>query len=175
MSRPDTDLSGATAAWTDLDRALSRLTDERAREASALPGWTRAHVVAHIWGNAEGFAGAVNAAAAGRTGEQYPGGTEQRDRDIDGRARLPIAVIIEGAREAQHALVDAWERVPDNGWDQPVEFVRGVEPVSVTARRRWREIVVHHVDLDAGFGPADLPAAYRDVDREWLREFRPDW
>ncbi|MGZ8734207.1 MAG: maleylpyruvate isomerase N-terminal domain-containing protein [Acidimicrobiia bacterium] len=175
MSRPNADLRGAAEGWIELDRTLSRLTDERAREPSALPGWTRAHVVAHIWGNGEGFAGAVSAAALGRVGQQYPGGTEQRARDIEGRASLPIDVIVEGAREAHHALVDAWGRMPDDGWDQPIEFVTGIQPVRVSARGRWREIVVHHVDLDVGFGPADLPVDYRADDAAWLTEFRPDW
>ena len=175
VSRPDADLAGAVAAWTELEHALSRLTDERAREPSALPGWTRAHVVAHIWGNAEGFAGAVSAAAVGRTGEQYPGGTEQRARDIEGRAGLPIDVIVEGAREAHHTLVDAWDRVPDDGWDQPIRVTSGLIPVAESARGRWREIVIHHVDLDVGFGSGDVPADYRAVDGERLAELRPDW
>jgi maleylpyruvate isomerase len=175
VSRPDADIRGAAAGWIELDRALSRLTDEGAREPSALPGWTRAHVVAHIWGNAEGFAGAVATAALGQVGRQYPGGMEQRARDIEGRATLSIDVIVEGAREAHHALVDAWDRMPDDGWDQPMEFVTGVQPVRASARGRWREIVVHHVDLDVGFGPVDLPTDYRTADTSWLAEFRPDW
>ena len=42
----------------------------------------------------------------------------------------------------------------------------------VSSRRR--EIVVHHVDLDLGFGPTDLSADYVDADRVWLSENR-DW
>jgi hypothetical protein len=65
--------------------------------------------------------------------------------------------------------------VPHDGWDRPAEFVSGVQPVRNTARSRWREIVVHHVDLDVGFDPADLPADYRARDADWLAEFRPGW
>jgi maleylpyruvate isomerase len=172
---PVADMRGTVTGWIELDRVLGRLTDERAREPSSLPGWTRAHVVAHIWGNGEGFAAAVSAAALGQVGHQYPGGTEQRARDIEGRAGLPIDVIVEGAREAHHALVDAWDRMPDDGWDRPIHVSSGLEPVAGSALRRWREIVVHHVDLDVGFGPADLPTDYVEADREWLREHRPEW
>ena len=30
--------------------------------------------------------------------------------------------------------------------------------------RRLHEIVLHHTDLGLGFGPADWPAAYADLD-----------
>jgi maleylpyruvate isomerase len=33
--------------------------------------------------------------------------------------------------------------------------------------RRWREVEVHHVDLDLGYGPADWPDAY--VEEELAR------
>jgi maleylpyruvate isomerase len=175
VTRPDLEFVGVDGAWVQFDRALGRIADEDARGPSLLPGWSRAHVVAHLWGNAEGFAGAVEGTATGGVGVMYPGGTEGRARDIQGRALLPLDVVAEGARHAHARLIDAWADMPDEGWERPIEMVTGLVPVSATVMARWREIVVHHVDLDVGFGPADLPADYRTTDAAWLSEFRPDW
>ena len=175
MTRPDLEFDQVGDAWTRFDRALGRLDDAAARGPSLLPGWSRAHVVAHLWGNAEGFAGAVAGTAAGGVGVMYPGGTEGRTRDIEGRAALPLDVIADGARHAHARLVDAWADIPDDRWDDPIEMITGPVPASATVLARWREIVVHHVDLDVGFGPADLPADYRTADASWLTVHRPDW
>jgi maleylpyruvate isomerase len=175
VTRPDLEFDEVDAAWAQVDRALGRLDDEAARAPSRLPGWSRAHVVAHLWGNAEGFAGAVEGTAAGGVGVMYPGGTEGRARDIEGRAALPLGVIADGARHAHARLVDAWADMPADRWDHPIEMVTGSVPAAATVRARWRELVVHHVDLDVGFGPVDLPADYRTADAEWLAEFRPEW
>jgi hypothetical protein len=55
-----------------------------------------------------------------------------------------------------------------------VESLSGTHPVRATARVRWREIVVHHVDLDVGYEPGDLPADYVEADSDWLSANR-DW
>lgn len=169
--RPD-GFAGVDASWLRCDRALGRLTEEDARDPSSLPGWSRAHVVAHLWGNAEGFAGAVEGAAAGEVGVMYPGGAEGRARDIEGRAALPLDVIIDGARHAHARLVEAWSDVPDDGWNRPIRVAAGIVPVSETVTSRRREILVHLVDLDVGFGPDDLPPDYVASDREWLADNR---
>ena len=175
MRKPEAELVGAAAAWARLDRFLGQLTEADARAPSRLDGWTRAHIVAHLWGNAEGFVGLVNAAAVGRVGVHYPGGPEGRLRDIAGRAALPLDVILDAARVSQVGLADAWDLVASDGWDQPSRFLDGTRPVSDTALVRWRETVVHHVDLDVGFEPEDLPDDYRRRDATWLSEHRPDW
>ena len=51
------DLETARRWWAAGERAvaaaLTRLTDDELREPSALPCWTRAHVVAHLARNAD--------------------------------------------------------------------------------------------------------------------------
>lgn len=37
---------------------------------------------------------------------------------------------------------------------------------------RWRELLVHLVDLDAGVGADELPADYVARDAEWLAQYR---
>ena len=48
------------------------LTDDDLHEASALPGWTRAHVLTHVVQAADSRTGLLRAAHAGRAGQQYP-------------------------------------------------------------------------------------------------------
>jgi maleylpyruvate isomerase len=172
VSEPADAFAGVDAAWVRCDRSLGRLTEEGARRHSLLPGWSRAHVVAHLWGNAEGFAGAAEGAAAGEVGVMYPGGSEGRARDIEGRAALPLDLITDGARHAHARLVEVWSDMPDDAWDRPIRVTAGVVPVRQTVTTRWREIVVHHVDLDVGFGPDDLSPDYVARDRDWLADNR---
>jgi hypothetical protein len=48
------------------------LTDEELHDASALPGWTRAHVLTHVAQAADSRTRLLRAAQAGRVGQQYP-------------------------------------------------------------------------------------------------------
>jgi maleylpyruvate isomerase len=52
-----------------------------------------------------------------------------------------------------------------HGWEHPAWF---------TVFRRWREVEVHHADLDAGYSHADWPASYVRWELEatlaWLAE-----
>jgi hypothetical protein len=48
------------------------LTDDDLYQASALPGWTRAHVLTHLAQAADSRTGLLRAARAGRVGRQYP-------------------------------------------------------------------------------------------------------
>lgn len=83
---PVTD-SAARAAdlITDADRALvrtvDRLDEAAYAEPSLLPGWTRAHVVAHLALNAEGLAGVLHGAHIGEPQPMYAS-PEGRDSDI---------------------------------------------------------------------------------------------
>ena len=68
------DLARAVALLGDsVDRLLSTadtLTDEQLRGASLLPGWTRAHVLTHLARSSDSRRGLLEAARAGRIGEQ---------------------------------------------------------------------------------------------------------
>ena len=64
-------------------RTIDELTDEQARGASRLPGWTRGHVVTHLARNADALRDLVEGAIVGEEREQYPGGAEGRAGAID--------------------------------------------------------------------------------------------
>ena len=80
VPRPDPD----TIARADraLVRTVDALSDPQYAEPSQLPGWTRAHVVAHLALNGEGLAGVLHGAHVGRPQPMYAS-PEARDADIE--------------------------------------------------------------------------------------------
>ncbi|HSF36547.1 MAG TPA: maleylpyruvate isomerase N-terminal domain-containing protein, partial [Nocardioides sp.] len=69
VPRPDPD----TIARADraLVRTVDALSESQYAEPSQLPGWTRAHVVAHLALNGEGLAGVLHGAHVGRPAPMY--------------------------------------------------------------------------------------------------------
>ena len=80
VPRPDPD----TIARADraLVRTVDALSDPQYAEPSQLPGWTRAHVVAHLALNGEGLAGVLHGAHLGQPQPMYAS-PEARDADIE--------------------------------------------------------------------------------------------
>jgi maleylpyruvate isomerase len=87
-------------------------------------------------------------------------------------AHRPVDELRADLRESQQALVRAWGRVPEAAWNRLTRARVGTRPVREGVLSRWREILVHLVDLDVGFGARDLPADYAARDAEWLAEHR---
>ena len=162
-------MTTTTSSLTDpLDlpsRRLIRTVDALPEHAwpapSLLPGWTRAHVVAHLALNAEGLAGAVVGVLEGRPVTMYPS-AERRDTDIDELGAAGPAAIRDrlfGAttviREALAALA-AEPTLSETLIDRTPGGTRRFHAGQVAAMR-LREVEIHHVDLDAGYSPADWP------------------
>jgi maleylpyruvate isomerase len=160
------------AAFALLVGATAGMTDADARGQSLLPGWTRGHVLTHIARNADGQARMVEGALHDLVVEQYAGGNAQRTADIESGARRPVDALRVDVLESQRALVAAWSRVPDGAWDRLTHARVGVRPVRDGVLSRWREILVHLVDLDVGVAPSALPPEYVARDEGWLAEFR---
>src|SRR5947209_4203903 len=59
------------------------LSDADIRQPSRLPNWTRDMLLAHLAYGGEAQLHGIRAAAAGQTVDMYPGGEEQRDREIE--------------------------------------------------------------------------------------------
>lgn len=122
---------------------VSKLTDEDLAADSALPGWTRAHVLTHIAQAADSRTGLLLAARAGRVGRQYAS---------------------EEARAVTECLA-AIRHHPDNLWDAPGDWLGGGRrPVRGVVRSLRRELEYHHVDLAAGYRPADWPDDFVGVE-----------
>lgn len=159
--RPDETLAAVAESEAKLAERLAQITEPDLREPSPLPGWSRAHIVAHLAGNANAFANALTRVAAGEVPEQYPGGRAARDAEIEAWAVLPRDELLGRAAETAASLGAAWDRVGPEAWGSgAVRTLAGLLPVAELPFRRLREVQVHLVDLDVGVEPADWPEAY---------------
>jgi maleylpyruvate isomerase len=158
--RPRADIEGVRRASRALLATVDRMTDVQARRGTLVPDWTRAEVVTHLARNADGFRGMAEAVARGERGIQYPGGAAQRNADIAQGRDANAAAIGTDLRRSCDALMDVWTRLPDEVWCREGETMRGSQTIARTAWLRWREIEVHHLDLDLGYVAADWPIGF---------------
>jgi maleylpyruvate isomerase len=146
------DLSEATRR---LVRTADAMTDEQYAEASALPGWTRAHVLSHLALNAEGLAGALVGIVEGRPVPMYAS-QEARDADIaELGEKAPSAIrtrLLGGCTD----LADAIAAVPEDESGLTLERTPGGRTFAVgdVPWMRLREVEIHHADLAAGYDRA---------------------
>jgi maleylpyruvate isomerase len=137
------------------------LADDDLYQASALPGWTRAHVLTHLAQAADSRTGLLRAARAGRAGRQYPSGQARADA-IDAGARRPPAAIRADLHRAVRDCLTAIREHPRHLWDAPGIWLAppGRRPVRGVVTSLRRELEYHHVDLAAGYQPASWPADF---------------
>lgn len=144
---------------TDLLLRTARVTEDL-DAPSLCEGWTRGHVLAHLSRNADGLARAAVGAIDG-TGASMYDSQESRDTDIGAGVGRTHADVVADLSSSATAMREVLGRLgPDEAeigiprvTDGPAFFTAGR-----LAAMRLREVVYHHVDLDAGFGFGDLPA-----------------
>jgi maleylpyruvate isomerase len=167
---PDADrrrVRDAHARFVDVARGFD---DAALRRPSLLPGWTVAHVLAHVAANADSHRRRAEAAVRGAVIDQYPGGFEGRAAEIERAAARPRAELVGGVLTSAERMDAAWGQVPDAAWAVVSRDVSGRErPLRELPGRRWQELEVHVVDLDAGVTHREWPAEFVDV---WLPALR---
>jgi maleylpyruvate isomerase len=159
------DLALLQEATNRLVRTVDGLEPEQWTAPSGLPGWSRGHVVAHLALNGEGLAAALRGVVAGEAVPMYAS-QEARDEDIAAlggadRGELRDRLLAAGASYAEAAAA-----VPDDLWGTRVERTPGGRTFSAAATvgMRWREVEIHHVDLDAGYSRSSwTPELCRNV------------
>lgn len=138
-----------------LEETLDRLGDVTA--PSLCEGWTRGHVLTHLARNADGILALTRAAVDG-TGETMYASPEARDADIEAGAGRDLAAQAVDVRTTAADVRAGLHRLRPEHGETRMERTPG--QVLIPARRlpsmRLREVVYHHVDLDAGFGFADV-------------------
>jgi maleylpyruvate isomerase len=145
---------------------------------SGLPGWTRAHVVAHLALNAEGLAGALTGIVQDEPAPMYAS-QEDRDRDIEELAGGDPAELRERLLAGCTLYADAWTALPDDSLGTRFERTTGgpTIPAGATLGMRLREVEIHHADLGAGYSHTDWPPRFCEIllasmtKREWSRPF----
>jgi maleylpyruvate isomerase len=153
-------LDRIAAATERLIATASRLTDEQVRAASPLPGWTRGHVLNHIARNADGLRDLLFGAKTGIALPQYPS-QDVRNAEIEAGATRPASEIVTDLATSAAAFAAQAGELGREAWLAEVRGMRGpVHPAWFTLHRRLTEVEVHHVDLGAGYAPADWPEPF---------------
>ena len=103
--------------------ALAGLGEEDLAAPSALPGWSRKHLLAHLAANAEAVGNLVHWAATGERTPMYSS-PEQRNADIESGSRLAGSELVAWFERSASALATAMdalpsERVGGRGGDRP--------------------------------------------------------
>lgn len=226
LPRPEnpatSDVLAALASATDrLLRTIDDMPYAAFAEPSVLPGWSRAHVLAHLALNAKGLAGVLTTIGQPDPLPMYASAA-RRDADIDRLATEPPARIADrvavgasmlaahlgGGPNPEDALeavgragsdtgpvarpsgtgmegTDAADAGPDRdivipafaraaaearedlaAWSVAGTFDRVPGGPTMQAAEipfmRWREVEIHHADLDLGYRAADWPAEFTD-------------
>jgi maleylpyruvate isomerase len=128
----------------EIDQATQRLldaarviTEPDLRSASLLPGWSRAHVMAHL------------ASAAARAAA------------IESGAALQVAELTTWLANSAMALRTVTRSLPDDRWRVPVRILGSAPfPAGQLLVRRLVEVELHHCDLGIGYGAAEWPTAF---------------
>jgi maleylpyruvate isomerase len=133
------------------------LSDQQVGEPSLLPGWTRGHVLTHIARNADGLRNLLIWAKTGVETPQYAS-QEERDTQIEAGAARGAGELADDVTSSAAAFLAAARQLTGDNWNAEVRAMRGpAHPAWFTLNRRLTEVEVHHVDLGAGYGPADWP------------------
>src|ERR1700757_5091784 len=95
------------------------LTEADLRVPSLLPGWTRAHVIAHV---ARGADAMRNLLAGARSGEDRPAyaSAQVREGDIERGAAMSAADFMADLEYSAMALRAVVRQLPDEAWQFPV-------------------------------------------------------
>ncbi len=152
------DLTGLDRSCREYTRTVDGLSDEDLAAPSLLPGWTRAHVVAHVALHGLALANVVNGLVHDNPVPMYPS-TEDRDEAIESLAGAEPSVLREQHLVATTEFTDALARMHDSHWAGEVDRVPGGPswPVRAVVPTRRREVEVHHADLGASYSPTDWP------------------
>jgi uncharacterized protein (TIGR03083 family) len=156
-----TDALRWTRDGTTLFLAEADLDEAALGAPSALPGWTRRHLLAHVAANAGALGNLVHWAATGEPTPMYssPG---ERAAGIERGAQLPGAELGAWLRRSARELDDAMAALSDEQWQAPVLTAQGrTVPATEVPWLRAREVYVHAVDLATGLSFAELPAGFR--------------
>jgi len=156
---PDELLPALHKAAADVAADVAKVSDEDVKAPSALPGWTKGHVLAHLTGISNAMARQLEYAARGETIELYDGGMDGRNKAIEMAAGHDAATHLADLTAGLARVMKAFDALPGvkdssanrTGWYAPIAYRGGV--VLDGGLALWRELVIHTSDLLMGRGP----------------------
>ncbi|MFF7455312.1 maleylpyruvate isomerase family mycothiol-dependent enzyme [Kitasatospora sp. NPDC008115] len=144
--------------------SAAELKPDAVAEPSALPGWTRGHVLAHLARNADSLVNLLDGARTGTDIPQYAS-PDARNQDIEEGAPRPADVQLADLRATDERFTAAAALLPAEAWAAEVRHSSGlVFPASDIPWKRMAEVEYHHVDLGAGYTPAHWPAEFASAE-----------
>jgi len=157
---PQDVLSQITSATEGLLSSAARLNDAEMREPSLLPGWSRGHVLTHVARNADGGRRLLTWAHTGIEQAEYPSMRARAEEIEAGSGRAAAAIVADVRRSAARFAIE-YAMMPAEAWQRVVSWTGGLERAAARAAdSRLTEVLVHHVDLRAGYRPADWPPGF---------------
>ncbi|MEV4611995.1 maleylpyruvate isomerase family mycothiol-dependent enzyme [Kitasatospora sp. NPDC049258] len=164
------DLRRVTESTELLLRTVAELAPEAVFEPSALPGWTRGHVLAHLSRNADSL---VNLLESARTGLDIPqyASTEAREQGIRDGAARPLDEQLADLRHSHERFLAVAAELPAKAWHAQLRHRAGyLFPAHQLPFKRLAEVEYHHVDLAAGHTPAHWPESFATAEFPRLAE-----
>jgi len=160
--------TGATLRWMAegtelLLHTVGSLPDQDLDASSALPGWTRRHVVAHLARNAEALERLLVWAETGVENPMYAG-PGQRTEEIERSRRYPVPQLRRELLETARSLERHCAQLTVSQWLAPVRTATGREVLAAEVPwLRAREVWLHSIDLDAGVSAHAMPDDFADA------------
>jgi maleylpyruvate isomerase len=134
------------------------------RQPSLLPGWTRAHVLAHLGRGADAMRNLLIGARSGAERPAYPS-AEARDAGIEEGAALKAKDLVGDLAGSAMAFRAIARQLSEEAWQFPVRLPGSAPfPASRLLTIRLVEVELHHCDLDAGYSPDDWPPAFATME-----------
>jgi maleylpyruvate isomerase len=151
------------------------IAEPELRQPSLLPGWTRAHVLAHLARGADAMRNLLVGARSGQDRAAY-GSAEAREAGIEAGAGLPAKELMADLAGSAMALRTVARQLPDGAWQFPVRILDSAQfPAALLLTRRLVEVELHHGDLGTGYGPDNWPPAFAAMElAEPMRSQRQD-
>src|SRR6476469_4341625 len=91
---------------------VTRLADDELSKPTKCERWTRAHVIAHLIGDADAMTNRATWAGAGRETPGYES-RAKRDAGIEAAAKLPAAELADALEQANARLLAAFRALKD--------------------------------------------------------------
>jgi maleylpyruvate isomerase len=147
---------------TELLLATARSLDPGSLgDPSLCPGWTRGHILTHIARNADALVNLVTNATTGSSTPMYAS-PDSREADIEAGAGRPLAEQVADLEASAARFAAAAAGLTEELSETPLVARNNTKvQAGYLPFMRMREVVMHHIDLDAGF-------SFRDVDDEVL-------
>ena len=155
----------------ELDTATQRLIDDARimtepdlRAPSLLPGWSRAHILAHLARGADAMRNLLVGARAGQDRPAYAS-PHARTADIANSAAAGTKELVEDLAGSAMALRTVALQLPDQAWRYQVRVPGSPRfPACQLLTRRLAEVELHHCDLGIGYSHDQWSAVFTTME-----------